>query len=282
MNTAEPKPLGQPDHHDVVMGVRRSPKTEESRFARIDNAVLQNSSLSFRARGLLACVLSMPEVWRHSAESLANPAEGKHAVRAALQELTRAGHARLLKVRNPRGCVVSCWRFSEVAEPEAPGHGNAHSAAPAPGLPESVEPGAGLPESGRPESGSPKPGRTELFETTMDETTISKQAPSGAERGKSKSRRRDPLLDALAGLGGVNLAEVTPSAWGAAAKALADIRSVCPAVTPEEIQRRAARYREKMPKGSTLSASALAKHWANCAPRRTDPAEPTLRTISAA
>jgi hypothetical protein len=79
-------------------------------------------------------------------------------------------------------------------------------------------------------------------------------------RNRRANRNRDPIIDALAALDGSDLSQVTQGAWGAAAKARKDIMDVTPDVTPEEIQRRADRYRLKFP-NSALTPSAIAKHW---------------------
>ena len=108
--------------------VHRTPKAGASRFVRIDNSVLQNDALSFRARGLLAYVLSMPLDWRHSADDLANKKERKHAVRSALKDLVAAGHARLVTVRESDGTVRNRWAFSEAPTLGKPSVENQHSA----------------------------------------------------------------------------------------------------------------------------------------------------------
>lgn len=92
-----------------------------------------------------------------------------------------------------------------------------------------------------------------------------------------KPRARDPLLDALATIGGVDISQVTRSAWGAAAKALAEIKDVSTDVSVEEIQRRGRIYRQNMP-NAQLTPVALAKWWANsavAAPQRNDAMHPT-------
>ena len=92
-------------------------------------------------------------------------------------------------------------------------------------------------------------------------------APAGAvakeARKESGSRARNQLLDALVGIEAVSLDQVTRSKWSEAAKALADIREVCPALTAEEIQRRARNYRTHYPHAAA-TPSAIAKHWATC------------------
>ena len=101
-------------------------------------------------------------------------------------------------------------------------------------------------------------------------------APDGANlrnaARKPAIRARNPLLDALASVDGSDLAQVTGSAWGAIAKALAEIKVVSPDVTPAEIERHAARYRQ-IHRDWTLTPTALAKHWASLATPQT--AEPT-------
>lgn len=94
-------------------------------------------------------------------------------------------------------------------------------------------------------------------------------------------RARNPLLDALVALDGSDPAQVTSSGYGAAGKALKEIKEVCPSVTLAEIQRRGANYRMHMP-DMTISPSALARHWAKCEhpPRRTSAAaQPQLREV---
>jgi hypothetical protein len=76
------------------------------------------------------------------------------------------------------------------------------------------------------------------------------------------TRKRDPVIDALASLEAEDLAQVTKSSWSKHAKAKQMILSVCQNVTPEEINRRAANYRTHM--DCMLTSTALASHWAKC------------------
>ncbi len=95
-------------------------------------------------------------------------------------------------------------------------------------------------------------------------------APVGGNEGKQKAsatprkeRPRNPLLDALVTMNGAKLEEVTGPTFAFAASALKVIHEVCPQVTAEEINRRAANYRARFPH-MTLSPTALAKWWADC------------------
>lgn len=74
-------------------------------------------------------------------------------------------------------------------------------------------------------------------------------------------RIRNELLDALAIIDGSDIRQITQNGWKPIAKALKDIKSVCPDLTAEEINRRAAKYRIKWPTMS-LTPLALAKYWA--------------------
>lgn len=83
-----------------------------------------------------------------------------------------------------------------------------------------------------------------------------KKQPKGA------GRARNPLYDALAlATGTKDLAQITRNAGKAIGVALADIMEVCPDLTVEEINRRAAAYKRRWPDPRNWSASALAKHW---------------------
>lgn len=70
-------------------------------------------------------------------------------------------------------------------------------------------------------------------------------------------------MDALASVDGSDPLQVTKSAWPGIGKALADIRSVSPTLTPDEISRRATNYALHF-RDAPISAHALAKHWARC------------------
>ncbi|MBN9690715.1 MAG: hypothetical protein J0M24_10795 [Verrucomicrobia bacterium] len=85
---------------------------------------------------------------------------------------------------------------------------------------------------------------------------------TAASEGK-RTRKRDPLFDALVEIEGANPAQLTPSANGAIGKALSEIKTACPGVTPDEIRNRASAYRRLMPR-ATITANALAKYWARC------------------
>ena len=273
-----------------------------ARFARIDNDVLQSKDLSFRARGVLAYVLSMPADWRHSAESLSSQSgEGLHAVRAALRELRNGGYARLETIRGAGGKIGSTWHFSESPSAEKP-----HSVKCSPGiekprsapgvdLPNAVKPGFGKPDAGQPDAGQPDAGKPAPYITTIDQTTIDQTtidqttidqttilATAGAATGevikneasskipKASTAPRDLIFEAIAKVDNVKLADLTTSGRGALNRARMEIVKAMPDVTPAEITRREYILKKMYPT-ATMSATSLAKHWARCGTMPLDP-----------
>lgn len=105
--------------------IRRGPRPAD-RFAMIANEALENADLTWRARGVLAYLLSRPEGWSTSAERLAGLSpkgkEGRDAMRSVLTELEGAGYIVREKVQDARGrwstgMVVYDFPAKNAAEP---------------------------------------------------------------------------------------------------------------------------------------------------------------------
>jgi len=132
------------------------------------------------------------------------------------------------------------------------------------------------------ESKSEIPPISDADELTLDDHADLTRAPrvphASKEEGKGREgkgrdiapapqpRKRDEVIDALASVEFPDISQVTGSAWGRIAKALKDIRSVSPDVTPEEIKERARIYHKVMPPNSTITAMALSIQWGKCIP----------------
>jgi len=92
------------------MGINR---VEGAPFAQISNEALRDRRLSFRARGILAMVLSNVGEWHATREWIARQSdhEGRQAIQTALNELTAYGYRRVHKERGPGGTwvTVTSW-----------------------------------------------------------------------------------------------------------------------------------------------------------------------------
>jgi hypothetical protein len=119
------------------MSIKRAPRPKTN-FTIITNAVLRDENLSFRARGVLACILSRPDNWKTTAESLARESkEGRSAILTTLKELEVAGYMKRTKYRNEKGQWV--WESFVYDTPQD-----------ATKQPESNNPPTGKPTSGEP------------------------------------------------------------------------------------------------------------------------------------
>jgi hypothetical protein len=73
------------------MIVKREKHDKE--FFQMSNAPVQNSGLSWAAKGLLAYLLSLPETWElHLRDLFTRSADGRRATQAALNELIAEGY----------------------------------------------------------------------------------------------------------------------------------------------------------------------------------------------
>jgi hypothetical protein len=85
------------------MSIQRAARPS-SGYTLIRDEVLRDSRLSYRARGVLAAILSRPDNWTTTAEKLAGEgSEGRDAIRTALAELEEAGYIERRSVQGPGG-----------------------------------------------------------------------------------------------------------------------------------------------------------------------------------
>lgn len=90
---------------------------KEQSFTVLDNQLLSDNQLSFKARGILAYLLSKPPSWNPCiAELAAQGQEGRAAITSALRELKRAGYAWMETTRSEDGkhAAGRCWVISET------------------------------------------------------------------------------------------------------------------------------------------------------------------------
>ena len=88
------------------MGIQR---IQQAGFAQIANGVLRDTRLSWRARGLLAFVLSHPDNFNAPRDWLVKQSDGdgEFVVRSILKELDKYGYRKVTRIRNEQGKWVS-------------------------------------------------------------------------------------------------------------------------------------------------------------------------------
>lgn len=81
----------------------RTIKNEENPFVMIDRRPIENPILSWKAKGILAYLLSRPDNWTvRLGDLIKRSPDGVHAVRGAIKELQKAGHVRRVEHRDPQ------------------------------------------------------------------------------------------------------------------------------------------------------------------------------------
>jgi len=95
-----------------------------NRYVLIPNEAVQNHALSFKARGVLAYLLSQPDHWTISSFSLARMAaqDGREAIRTALLELEQHGYLVRRRVQHP---TTGRWGWHQVLH-DHPVHNRVH------------------------------------------------------------------------------------------------------------------------------------------------------------
>lgn len=152
------------------MTVRRAASAGD-KVAVFLRAALQDNRISYRARGILASVLSRPQDWTSSAARLArqSPTEGRDAIRTALIELESVGYLVRIRSQNERGQWEWSWDISDdptlfaqktADEPDtSPQVTDIPAGQPTDGSSVDGSPVSGPSASGSPEHGKPGPSK---------------------------------------------------------------------------------------------------------------------------
>jgi len=86
-------------------------------FVMLDKGFIENENLSWKAKGILAYLLSKPDNWKVIIKDLVNHStDGKAAVYSGLKELSEQGYYKKVPVRDSKGKRISHWEgtISEV------------------------------------------------------------------------------------------------------------------------------------------------------------------------
>ena len=117
-------------------------------------------------------------------------------------------------------------------------------------------------EAGRRGGGNPALKSDERKPRERAERKAASSTAANTDAKADGTRPRNPLMDALGSLEG-DIFHLPAPMWSKVAKALKNIKSATPDVTPEEIARRAANYPTHF-RDAMLTCTALASHWARC------------------
>lgn len=95
-------------------------KRPEKHFTVVQNQVIRDRGLSWRARGILVYLLSQPDDWKTTAAHLtAVGVEGRDSVRIALAELEDRGYLQRRKHQDDRGrWTTAIYVFDDPRNPQ--------------------------------------------------------------------------------------------------------------------------------------------------------------------
>jgi hypothetical protein len=86
-------------------------------YTTMSNHCFKNKNISFKAKGMLAAMLSLPDGWGFSIAGLAGMStDGESSVRSALAELKKEDYVRVYPKRDERG-QIEAWCYDVCDEP---------------------------------------------------------------------------------------------------------------------------------------------------------------------
>lgn len=101
---------------DEVIRVRKRPNN----FVMLDKTFLEDDRLSFKAKGILAYLLSKPDNWKVIVGNLVKYSkDGKSAVYAGLKELKECGYYVKTPIRSEDGRRISRWESTVYEVPDS-------------------------------------------------------------------------------------------------------------------------------------------------------------------
>lgn len=138
--------------------IRRTKRT--GNFTTVRNEYLQDVNLSWKAKGLITYIMSLPPDWQLNLSDLKNRSkDGRDATAAGLRELITNGYCQRCKVRGDGGTFVGCdYEVSDIKEFE----------------PQTKNPFTDAPQTVNPETEKPDTGKPTLINTnlTKDSNTL--------------------------------------------------------------------------------------------------------------
>ena len=155
----------------MTQTIRRAARRH--RFVIVDQAAVEDTRLSWAARGLLAYLLSRPDDWKVLVNDLKKRGNlGRDGIYALLRELRNSGYVRFERNRDAQGRMRGGTYI--VSEVPAPG----------PASPETAEPDRAAPHTAQPGA---------LLNTDRDQRTTTTNRPTDTDRGINVNLHRQPL-----------------------------------------------------------------------------------------
>lgn len=95
---------------------------KEKNYTTIDNGIFKDTRISFKAKGLLTTMLSLPPTWNYTIEGLATLSkDGRDSIKTALKELENFGYLERKQIRNENGSFFDLEYFVyEKPQPKEP------------------------------------------------------------------------------------------------------------------------------------------------------------------
>ena len=233
-------------------------KHQRATYTIVDNQALRDEALSWRATGMLAYLLSLPDNWNVNIEDLTRrKTDGRAAARSTLQELKNAGYVILEETRDDQGHFNRVLHVHETCQSVIDQNATDSSLFTDDGLPD-----FGPPDFGEPDTKNKPEGNTEK------EITIQNQiAP-----GDAHNQMMETIVQAM----GWDREEVSDPMWAQIRKASKLLRDMGVDPWGQEVARRARIYLVNQP--GKLSPLALVKWWSDCGEPRVKPSEREIRT----
>lgn len=106
--------MSEDNRLNEVIRVRKRP----SNFVMMDKTFLEDERLSYKAKGILAYLLSKPDDWKVIVGNLVNSSkDGKASVYAGLKELKECGYYEKVPIRNEQGTRIIRWESTVYEVP---------------------------------------------------------------------------------------------------------------------------------------------------------------------
>lgn len=106
-----------PGMNDKEKSIIRKMKGKENPYTMVSNSVIRDQRLSWKSRGLLIYLLSLPDDWTiHVQELVKHGPDGRDSVSSGLKELKAFGYVQVVGIRDERGRIER-WEYRVYEEP---------------------------------------------------------------------------------------------------------------------------------------------------------------------